>query len=259
MRPKIAAGKDNRTGAANGGGNGIDRHHSSLHMIFYMTMEHPRAGIVGDHVHGPHASRKKFHHIGMPARIGDGFPVPMRRVQVNLIPHSQQIPAYLLPLFHRQARKIAKYETINGIKLSLRFAPHLVEDHESCNKFAVDILRRPIGLGFAFRGNDDWAQQAGVDLVGGIHMAVIPPHDRTRLPRAGSATFVSKPVVSKTSSWRDPVALSEWNIERAFTILVVTQAVRMHVVGSLPAIQKFDDHLVANFRPDDWPENSQPQ
>ena len=44
---KIAAHK--RDGASTRGrrGDGVNRHHASLHVVFHMTMKHPGAGIVG--------------------------------------------------------------------------------------------------------------------------------------------------------------------------------------------------------------------
>jgi hypothetical protein len=42
-----------------------------------MAMRHPGAEIVSDHVHGLHASGKKFDYIGVSAFIGDGFTMPL--------------------------------------------------------------------------------------------------------------------------------------------------------------------------------------
>src|SRR3984957_15120806 len=87
MLPEISSGEGERAGARGGGIDGINRHHASLHVILHMAMKHPCAGIVREHVHGLHASGKKFNHISISSSVGDGFAVPVRSVQVDLISH----------------------------------------------------------------------------------------------------------------------------------------------------------------------------
>jgi hypothetical protein len=134
--------------------DGVNRHHSILHVIFHMAVKHPGSGIVGEHVHRHHASREKFNHVGISLSVGYRFAVPMRSVQINLISH--QVPAHLVSLLHGQAGKIAENKTVDGIKLAGGFASLFIENHEGGDKFAVHILRRSVGIHFAFGGNDDW-------------------------------------------------------------------------------------------------------
>src|ERR1700728_3297347 len=111
-------------------GYGVNCHHSILHVIFHMAMKHPGSRIVCDHINRLHTSRKKFYYVGVPASLGHGFTVPVWSVQVDLVSHSQQIPAHFLSLLHHQAGNIAEDKTVNGIKQAGGFATHLVEDHE---------------------------------------------------------------------------------------------------------------------------------
>ena len=195
--------KAKRAGARGRGVDGVNRHHSRLHVIFHMAMKHPGSGIVGEHINRHHAARKKFDHVGVSPSVGNGFAVPMRSVQVDLISHSQQVPAHFLSLLHGQAGEIAEDETVDGIKLTRGFASHFIEDHEGGNKFAVNIFGRSVGIRFAFRGNDDRPQQSGVDLNARVDVGVIPPHDGTGLPRARSAGLVGEPVICISGAGSD--------------------------------------------------------
>ena len=89
-------------------------------------------------------------------------------------------------------------------------------------------------------------------------MSVVPPDDRTRLPGTRPAGWSGEPVIRVFDSGTNVIALAEWNIECTFTIFVVAQPMRMHVVEQARAVQKLDKDVVSNFRANDRAKNSQP-
>ena len=182
----------------------------------------------------------------------------MRRVQINFVPHSQQIPAHLFTLLHGQTREIAEDIAVDGVKHSGRLASHFIEDHERGNELAIHIFWRSIRIGFAFRGNNDRPQQSGVRLKAWVHMGVVPPNDRAWLPRPGTAGFCGKPAIREFTSGSDPITFAERKVERTFAVLVITQPMRMHVVWLAGAVRKRDVDFIANFGTNHRPENPQP-
>src|SRR5260370_33132510 len=58
-------------------------HHAGLHVFVEVAVEHPDAGIVGDHVHGFHLRGRDENYVGAFAILQDHVAVPMRSVQVQ--------------------------------------------------------------------------------------------------------------------------------------------------------------------------------
>ena len=85
-------------------------------------------------------------------------------------------------------------------------------------------------------------------------MTVIPPHDRTWLARPRAARLTGEPVIYVLAPRSDAVASPKWKVERAFVVLVIAQAVRVHVTRQFRAIQKMNDHFIADFCANNWPE-----
>ena len=87
--PEFSADDCNWAGTGSGRRNGVNRHHPRLHVILHVTVKHPCPGIIGNHVDRLHAAGKEFDHVGIPAALGNRFPVPVRRVQVDFISHPE--------------------------------------------------------------------------------------------------------------------------------------------------------------------------
>src|SRR5579872_2588597 len=144
------------------------------------------------------------------------------------------------------------------MELTFVFPGEFVEDHERCYELAIHVLGRAVGLSHSFGGDDDWANQTGVGLRTLIDVRVIPPHDRTQLTGARSATGVSEPVVGKIPIRRKPGTTAPRQVERAFTVFVVAQPVRVDVGGSAATIQEMHYDLVAYLGANNGSQNSKP-
>src|SRR5579863_8546373 len=157
--------------------NRIHGHHARLHVILHVAMKHPRARVIGEHVHSLHASRKEFNHIRVSSAFSYSFAMPMGSVQVDLVPHTEQVPAHPFSLLCIQTGEIAENESIDRIEQARRLPCHLVENHEGSNKLSINVLGRSVWICLALRRNDDGSEQSGVDLDAWINVGVIPPHD----------------------------------------------------------------------------------
>src|ERR1051325_2996476 len=125
---------------------------------------------------------------------------------------------------------------------------------------ATNSRSTSLGLpsGFAFSSDDDRPHQTFVRFCCFIAVRVIPPDDRTRVSRAGSAAFIREPVIGKLHVGPHRRTFSCGNVCTAFTGLVITQAMRMDAMRMPATVQELDNDVVTNFGADDGPEDSQP-
>jgi len=82
----------------------VQRHHSRIHVVVDVAMEHPNPGIVRNHVHGLHLCLHEGNDVGTFAVVQNHVAVPVGRVYAELLSECDQIPADSLAFLHRHHR-----------------------------------------------------------------------------------------------------------------------------------------------------------
>src|SRR5215467_9681389 len=80
----------------------IHRHHPGFHVLVDVTVEHPRPDSVRNHVGSHKLSRPNREDVRVVLIECNYVSVPVRRVVVDLAPHSHHVPAHLFAAFHRR-------------------------------------------------------------------------------------------------------------------------------------------------------------
>jgi hypothetical protein len=67
-----------------------------MNVVCHMAVDNPRAGIIGPHIRSCHTSRQKFYHIGAVPTVQQCVALPVGRVQIEFIAHSEYKPSNLV-------------------------------------------------------------------------------------------------------------------------------------------------------------------
>src|SRR5689334_2823499 len=148
------------------------------------------------------------------------------------------MPAHLLAVLHYKAGQVSEDIAVNGVKQPVFFTSHLIENHETCDQLAIYVFWASIGICFAFCCDNNRSHQSGVCLHRFINVPVIPPHNGTCLSCSRAAVFVGKPVVSKFTAGTYNGTPPSGNVIATFIVFVVMQAMRVHAMCAIGAVQK---------------------
>src|SRR5436853_3974925 len=153
----------------------------------------------------------------------------MSCMEIDLITHSQQIPANLFTFDHLKPAEVTEDITLDAVHLSFLFTLRLVENHERGNELAIYVFSTAICSCVPFPGNDDWPKESEICFLILRYVRVVPPYQGIRIGWTGTALFIGIPTVRELFSRKDhrPCAGSG-QIVRSFIVLIVAEPVRVH-------------------------------
>src|SRR6516225_8370400 len=225
--------------------------HAALHVVVHVTMEHPRAGHIWNHVSSHELSRPDGgDYVHILTTNAHQVSMPVRSMKIKPHAHGHHVPTHVLALAHGHDGTVAVHVTVDGvfeiahceampegqIGIAIRVRRYefeaieldrigdmgtdilieivalvFVHDHEKGEELVINVLRRTVRAAHPASGDYNGPDEPGIHVFRLVVMRVVDPHHCTASLRARSGLFARDPGVHVRFAGRDQ-AIRFWMI-----------------------------------------------